>query len=357
MNHLAHLFANPSLTRNALEISPYAVLVTTDSGTVLFANQNTTKWFGFGAEELTGMPLEGLLPLVARCDRDAQGVLTVAQSVSICHTLPAQNVICKDGTPIPVRIDLIPVHQDSQTLLMASIQCDQTRSGPLPDLESERLDAIATMISGLAHESRNALQRAVACLDLLDLDLNDPRQLDLSDRIRRSLSDLLENYDEVRRFAQPITLNRHPQPIAAICLDAWRELNEMQPRSDADLKIIDSTDGEPVAIVDAEKMKEVFVHLIENALEEPYSRLAICIEIRRVAVDDRDAVVIGVHNDGSPFHLHALRRAFEPFYSTKPQGSGLGLAICSRIVQSHGGKIRVRNPDIGGALVEILLPN
>ncbi len=71
-------------------------------------------------------------------------------------------------------------------------------------VQSERLAAIGQMVTGLAHESRNALQRARGCLDLLELDLVGKReQLDLTGRIRRSLSDLQRNYEEVRNYAAP----------------------------------------------------------------------------------------------------------------------------------------------------------
>ena len=61
--------------------------------------------------------------------------------------------------------------------------------------------------------------------------------------------------------------------------------------------------------------------------------------------------------DGGPgFAADVLGRAFGPYVTTKPGGSGLGLAVVHKIVQDHGGRIRVYNDPEAGGGVEILLP-
>jgi signal transduction histidine kinase len=92
-------------------------------------------------------------------------------------------------------------------------------------LQAERLAAIGQMVTGLAHESRNALQRAQACLDMLSLDLQDQKeQLDLARRATTALQDLHRLYEEVRGYAAPIHLEFRECDLAAIWHKEWENL-------------------------------------------------------------------------------------------------------------------------------------
>ena len=56
------------------------------------------------------------------------------------------------------------------------------------------------------------------------------------------------------------------------------------------------------------------------------------------------------------FREDILRRAFDPYVTSKARGTGLGLAIVQRIVEEHGGRISAENPAAGGARIRVLLP-
>jgi len=69
-----------------------------------------------------------------------------------------------------------------------------------------------------------------------------------------------------------------------------------------------------------------------------------------------ERVVLTVRDSGSGFTPEGLANAFTPFFTTRAQGTGLGLAITHRIVEQHGGSIRLANGPQGGGVVEIELP-
>ena len=72
---------------------------------------------------------------------------------------------------------------------------------------------------------------------------------------------------------------------------------------------------------------------------------------------DARALRVTVEDDGPGFADRALRGdAFQPFFTTKERGSGLGLVVARRIVEGHGGTIRLGNHDGGGARVVVELP-
>ena len=92
-------------------------------------------------------------------------------------------------------------------------------------LQAERLAAIGQMVTGLAHESRNALQRSQACLEMLVLNVgNRPEALDLITGIQEAQDDLHRLYEEVRNYASPIRLDRRPCCLSEVLREAWVHL-------------------------------------------------------------------------------------------------------------------------------------
>ncbi|MCA9135337.1 MAG: PAS domain-containing sensor histidine kinase [Planctomycetales bacterium] len=357
MNPIAKLLSGPSLARSVLEHSGEAVVVASDSGDILFANQHVQSWFGYGGSEITGLTLTGLLPSINSRDCDAHRMPAMSQFAAPVVTQGLQRVICKDGSEVMVDVKVVAVQEQNHPLILANFSKAKTNAISGQMLESERLDAVAEMISGLAHESRNALQRAVACLDLMELDLvDDDRHMDLTAKIRKSLSDLLNNYDEVKRFAQPITLNRNNHQIIALFKETYLEYEELRGPIDAETTITDDGSGQDLAKVDCDRLKEVFRHLIENALDHGRRGIKLTVQCESAQLDGQPAIRVLIHDDGEPFSQEALVRAFEPFYTTKQHGTGLGLSISRRIIRAHGGIIAVSNPPRGGAMVEIMLP-
>src|SRR5262249_58461376 len=106
------------------------------------------------------------------------------------------------------------------TLLLTGQDVTALREAQQKALQAERLAAIGQMVAGLAHESRNALQRSQACLSLLELRLRDqPEALDLLGRLQQAQDDLHRLYEGVRHYAAPIRLDRRVCDLAR----AWRE--------------------------------------------------------------------------------------------------------------------------------------
>jgi signal transduction histidine kinase len=63
-----------------------------------------------------------------------------------------------------------------------------------------------------------------------------------------------------------------------------------------------------------------------------------------------------VRDRGPGIPVEARTRVFEPFFSTKKGGTGLGLAVVHRIVEEHGGRIEIRQPEGGGTEMVVKLP-
>jgi signal transduction histidine kinase len=218
-------------------------------------------------------------------------------------------------------------------------------------LQAERLAAIGQMVTGLAHESRNALQRADACAERLRWRLQDqPEALDLLARIRQAQDDLRRLFDDVREYAAPIRLEPEVCDLAEVWREAWADLAPLRLGREAELR--EETGGEPWRCVASPfHLKQVFRNLLDNALSAAGGPVRIVIRASAAELAGGQAVRVAVRDSGPGFSAEQRQRVFEPFYTTKVRGTGLGLAICKRIVEAHGGRIELGAAGPGAEVV------
>ena len=111
----------------------------------------------------------------------------------------------------------------------------------------------------------------------------------------------------------------------------------------------------PVAMLDTEQIKRVFVNLTDNALE------ALTTHQRDIMItteydSGRDLIRASVADSGEGIPSADFKRLFQPYFSTRGRGTGLGLAIVQRIITEHGGRIYAENHQPHGARFVIELP-
>jgi PAS domain S-box-containing protein len=223
-------------------------------------------------------------------------------------------------------------------------------------LQAERLAAVGQMVAGLAHESRNALQRIQACLSVLAMWLEGrPRELEVLARMQRAQDDLNHLYEEVRQYAAPIQLDLRLCRLADLWREAWQNLGPLREETKAELH--EETGGADwVCLVDSFRLRQVFRNLLENALAAGGDPPRVAIRCSCVKLGEQEALRISVRDNGPGFAPEQLTKLFEPFYTTKVRGTGLGLAICKRVVEAHGGRIEAASAGGPGAEIIITLP-
>ncbi len=223
-------------------------------------------------------------------------------------------------------------------------------------LQAERLAAIGEMVAGLAHESRNALQRSKACLEMLVLEVEDrPEALDLVARTQRAHDHLSTLYEEVRQYAAPIRLNREQVNLAALWREIWSHVSGMHANKSIQLReVVDQTDLR--CCIDRFAFGQVLRNIFENAIQASAECAHVTIECAESTMEGRPALRISVTDEGPGMTSEQRRRMFEPFFTTKTKGTGLGMAIAQRIVRTHGGTIEVTDRDGPGAEIVVVLP-
>ena len=350
------LYRQRRFAEKLLETAEAIILVLDSHGNVLRANPYLLELTGYSLDEILDTNFcERFLPTAERTT--AADVFEHAVNHAKTRGIVTP-ILSKRGKKIHVRWSNTALRNaDGETAATLCVGLDVTNVMKTQKqlLQNERLAAIGQTMAGLAHESRNALQRLQNAVELLQEELaGQPQALeDLAtiERAGRHIRDLLE---EVRAFAAPIQLQLEEDFIPAIWRRAWRSLTFRL--GDRQVRFADSlaTDIEPMecpVAVDARRMEQVFRNLFENALDATDGPLTITVSCECTC----DAINVTVHDDGPGVPESYRDKLFEAFTTTKPTGTGLGLAICRRTVEAHGGRLRLL-PAQSGAKFMIQLP-
>jgi nitrogen fixation/metabolism regulation signal transduction histidine kinase len=106
---------------------------------------------------------------------------------------------------------------------------------------------------------------------------------------------------------------------------------------------------------DPAQLRQVVHNLLQNAQDALVDNANPSIVVRSEPSED-GCVRVTVTDNGSGFPDQLMRRAFEPYVTTKPKGTGLGLVIVKKIIEEHGGSVEIANVNPHGARVTIMLP-
>ena len=221
-------------------------------------------------------------------------------------------------------------------------------------LQSEKMSAVGQLISGVAHELNNPLTAILGYAQLLESE-------GLNERAQDFVGKLFKQAQRTHRVVQNLlSFARQRKPQKAE-VDVRRVLDESLALRDYDFKVnnirvereIDPS--LPAVIADPHQLEQVFLNVINNALDAMLeTENKGVLKVRAFASDGQ---VWAEFCDSGP-GIQDPKRIFDPFYTTKAvgKGTGLGLSICYGIVKEHGGEIAASNGVDGGAVIQLRLP-
>lgn len=220
-------------------------------------------------------------------------------------------------------------------------------------LISEKLAGIGQLVSGMTHELNNPLTAVMGYAEVLEDHVHDDDARKYIGIMRRESMRMKRIIENLLRFARQHKPERNLVEVAPL-LDEVMQLRAYETRSRAVQIVTDLDAGLPRISGDENQLRQVFLNLLNNALDAVDGA-----EEKRITIQGRTEdgkIVLRFIDSGAGFP--SLDRVFDPFFTTKAigKGTGLGLSLCYGIVKEHGGEIYAGNLKPSGACITVAFP-
>jgi signal transduction histidine kinase len=308
--------------RELVEAVPAFVLALDQNDRIALWNRRLEEATGFSRAEMIGQPGQELM----RGDS------------------PVRRLPRKAGGELLVRWECAQVRlPDTEHDWTYAVGTDVTAEQEMlrRTLRAERLAAVGTLAAGLAHEIRNPLNSATLQLDVLcrrlDRGETKPDALrPVADLVRDEIKRLERLVNDFLAFVTPRPLDLKRTELAELCRSVCTFVH---PEAEAAgvACVTDLEEQLPPLAADPERLRQVLLNLVRNAIEAMPEGGTLTLRARAAG----EMVEIEVEDTGVGFADEAP--IFDAFFTTKAQGTGLGLTIVHRIINDHGGTVRVRS--------------
>ena len=341
--------------RKLFEEGRVARSITTPDGRFLDVNPEMLNLFGYTKEEMLSLNAKELY--VNPRDREAYLKVLQKQTFVRDYELKFKK---KDATPMDCLVTS-SVHTDKNGNIIGiqgSIHDITERKRIEARLkESQRMEVIGRLASGVAHEVRNPLNAILAISEALLQEIGDnPEYRPYLDHIHTQVDRLSMLMKDLLDLGKPLQKKAFVRnSIKEICTGAvelWRQSSTSGQRNVSLLD--DNLPGMPEVLGDSAKLKQVIINLLENAAQHSPEDSEITVSITK---SDAKSVSILVRDEGVGMPPEIMKEVFKPFFTTRSRGSGLGLSIVQNIIELHGGAIALKNNEPPpGLTVEVVLP-
>jgi len=219
-------------------------------------------------------------------------------------------------------------------------------------IRSERLEAMAYLAQGVAHEIRNPVTAIGGFARRIKKAIKeDPKLQEYIDIILKESKKLENLVERVREFAQILSPELKLGDIEPVLSQVVKKFEPRAKKMGIDL--VTHIDDRLLPIkIDMSQLFAALSSIIENALEAMSHGGVLTVEAER----DKDNILIRILDTGPGIAKEHLGSVYDPFFTSKTRGAGLGLTIVHQIIMNHYGEINIRSRKGEGTSVSIRLP-
>ena len=327
-----------------LDLMADGVLVIDSDGRVSLLNRAAESMLGVRAPDAVG---SGVAEIVR--DHELQTLVRGALE----SDRPSQSDVELVTNRRFIRALAIPVHGDGSDGVLLTLH-DQTGMQRLYTTRRE-------FVSNVSHELRGPLASIKAMVDTLTDGALEDRETagDFLDRIGRDVDRMTVMANELLELSLlesgQVELHLGPLPLKPIAENVIAQATDRAALAEIEASV-DIPDGLANVVGEEDKVRQVLVNLVENAVKFMPDGGRVCVG----AVEEGRLVEVSVEDTGVGIPEEHLPHVFERFYkvdrSRGGEGTGLGLAIVKHIVQLHGGEVRAESREGSGSKFYFTLP-
>ncbi len=205
--------------------------------------------------------------------------------------------------------------------------------------------ALGEMAAGIAHEINNPLTPIQLSAERLLMKLDGKVQAPEQAILNKSVRTIVDQVDAMKRLVNEFRdYARLPAAqLAPVDLNALvRDIVVLYDNATVPVQL-DLADHLPMAQADVQQVRQTLHNLVQNAQDAMVGIPGAQVVLRTRRSDSGQWVRLSVLDQGPGFAEHILKRAFEPYVTTKVKGTGLGLAVVKKIMDEHGGRVDLSN--------------
>jgi len=353
------LRASEARFRAVFEETAVGIVLTDREGRVIDTNRALQDMLGYSAEELLGRPFVDLVHHLDG-DTDAVDLFTDLLVGERDFYRQERRYVRQDGQPVWANLTVSLVQGSRGRPRHAIAMLDditQRKQAQAALVQSEKLAVTGRLAASLAHEINNPLQSVIGCLGLAEESLDTGGEQDVRELLQMATEELERAAGIVRQLRD---LNRPSRPEdreptdVRVLLRQVLMLTRKQLQKHRVEETLEVPDSIPVLMLVPDRMRQVFLNLVLNAVEAIPDGGRLEVSVR--CTDEPSGVSLAFADSGRGIAPDDLARIFDPFYTTKPDGLGLGLYVTRNIVKEHGGHIEVASQIGEGTTFEVWLP-
>ncbi len=346
------------------------MLVDYETHRIVDCNPMVAKIFGLPREEMIGKTCHNF---ICPTEKNNCPITDLHQRMDRVERI----MFRANGEKIPVLKSVVPLTLKNHRYLLEEF-IDLTEQKKIEEelnhsremlIQADKLNAVGRLASGVAHEVRNPLGIILQSVNYLE---NNPGTAgEKGSQIIAIIKDNIKRADKIvdslLNFSRESKSKLVPEEINAI-LETSLSLIKLRLKFENISVVMETSENLPKILVDRNKLEQVFINILLNAVQAMPDGGKITIrsyrkrlnaktdELNEFFRDGEEAVVAEVEDTGIGIPAPNLKKIFEPFFTTKGvTGTGLGLTVSQSIIASHHGQITVDSQVNKGTKMTVIL--